>query len=254
MPQIDWNASLYDTTFAFVSTYGEDLITWLNPQPGESILDLGCGTGQLAHTIAATGAHVTGIDSSPAMIETAKKTFPDGDFRVADATNFSFPNQFDAVFSNATLHWIPDAERVIQNIVASLKPGGRFVAEFGGKGNVAHIVNAIQDAIEETLHISVLSDWYFPSIGEYTPLLEKHGLAVDTALLFDRPTPLADGEHGLRRWIEMFAAAFFRTVPPETQPLILEKIEQQLRPALYQQGQWFADYRRLRILAHKETL
>ena len=253
MSQNVWNASLYNEKFAFVSAYGQDLITWLNPQSGESILDLGCGTGQLAHTIAATGAHVIGIDSSPAMIETAQKTFPDCAFRVADAANFSFPAQFDAIFSNATLHWIPNAERVIQNIATSLKSRGRFVAEFGGKGNVAHIVHAIQEAIEETLHIHAPSGWYFPSIGEYTPLLEKHGLAVDTALLFDRPTPLTEGENGLRHWIEMFAAALFRSVPVETKPLIVEKVEQQLRPTLYQNDQWIADYRRLRIMAHKEV-
>lgn len=251
MPQNVWNASMYNEKFAFVSAYGQDLVGWLNPQPGENILDLGCGTGQLAQTIAATGAHVIGIDSSATMIETAQKTYPDSDFRVADATNFSFPTQFDAVFSNATLHWVPDAERVIQNIAASLKQDGRFVAEFGGKGNVVHIVNAIQDAIGETLHIQVPSGWYFPSIGEYTPLLEKHNLAVDTALLFDRPTPLADGEQGLRRWIEMFASAMMLSVPEEVKPLILDNVERQLRPTLFQQGQWFADYRRLRIMAHK---
>ena len=252
MPDNDWNASLYDQKFAFVSAYGKDIVVLLNPQPGETILDIGCGTGQLVQEIAASGAHVVGIDSSASMIESARKTFPEGEFLVADATSFSFPTRFDAVFSNATLHWVTDAERAVQNIVTALKPGGRFVAEFGGKGNVAHIVTAIQQAIWETLHTQVDAGWYFPSIGEYATLLERHGLAVDTAILFDRPTPLADGERGLHSWMQMFATAMLRSVPTEVQSVIVEKVEEQLRPLLFQHGQWIADYRRLRIVAHKE--
>lgn len=251
MPKNDWNATLYDQKFAFVSAYGKDIVTLLNPQPGEMILDIGCGTGQLAQEIAASGARVVGIDSSAAMVETARKTFPEGEFLVADATSFSFPARFDAVFSNATLHWVVDAERAVQNIATALKPGGRFVAEFGGKGNVEHIVTAIQQAIWDTLHIKVDSGWYYPSIGEYATLLERHGLAVDTAALFDRPTPLADGEQGLRSWIQMFATALLRPIPFDVQPIILERVEEQLRPLLFQNGQWIADYRRLRIIAHK---
>ncbi len=252
MPDNDWNASLYDQKFAFVSAFGQDLVKLLNPQSGEAILDLGCGTGQLAEKIAASGAHVIGIDSAASMVETARKTFPTIEFIVADATDFSFPARFDAIFSNATLHWVADAERAAQNIATSLKPGGRFVAEFGGKGNVAHIITAVQEAIGETLHIQVDSGWYFPSIGQYASLLETHGLAVETALLFDRPTPLSDGEKGLRNWIQMFATAMFREVPEAALPQILARVEQQMRPLLFQNGQWFADYRRLRIMAHKE--
>lgn len=252
MPDKVWNASLYDQKFAFISAYGKDLVTLLNPQPEEHILDIGCGTGQLAQAIASIGAHVVGIDSSPTMIETAQKTFPSGEFLVADAANFSFLAQFDAVFSNATLHWVTGAERAVQNIAAALKDGGRFVAEFGGKGNVGHIVSAIQQVILDTLHMSVDSGWYFPSIGEYATLLERYNLAVDSALLFDRPTPLEDGEYGLRSWIQMFATAMFRAVPTEAQSAILEKVEAQLYPILFQNGQWIADYRRLRIVAHKQ--
>lgn len=252
MPDNDWNASLYDRKFAFVSAYGQDLATLLNPQPGESILDLGCGTGQLAQTIAASGAQVIGIDSAASMIEAARQTFHTIEFIVADATDFSFPARFDAIFSNATLHWVADAGRAAHNIATSLKPGGRFVAEFGGKGNVAHIVTAIQQAIWETLHIQVASGWYNPSIGQYASLLETRGLAVDTALLFDRPTPLTEGENGLRNWIHMFTTTMFRQVPEAAKPQILAKVEQQLRPLLFQNRQWIADYRRLRIVAHKE--
>jgi len=149
MPKNNWNASLYDQKHSFVSEYGKSLIPLLEPQAGESILDIGCGTGHLTKAIAEADAHVVGIDSSASMIETARTTYPDLKFLVADARNFSFPTPFDAVFSNAALHWIPEAEEVVRSIAAALKPGGRFVAEFGGKGNIATIISAFQQSLRE---------------------------------------------------------------------------------------------------------
>ena len=204
MPTNNWNASLYDQKHSFVSEYGKSLIPLLEPQPGESILDIGCGTGHLTKAIAEAGAHVVGIDSSASMIETARTTYPDIEFLVANARNFSFPTPFDAVFSNAALHWIPEAEEVVHSIATALKPGGRFVAEFGGKGNIATIIFALQQSLREIANIEADFGWYYPSIGEYASLLERHGLMVRMALLFDRPTKLEDGEKGLRNWLQMF--------------------------------------------------
>src|SRR5437667_8425741 len=249
----DWNASLYDQKHAFVFEYGKSLLSLLDPQPGESILDLGCGTGHLTKAIAESGAHVVGLDSSPSMIEVARAAYPELEFILADATNFSLPATFDAVFSNATLHWVIEAEKAIRCIATSLKTGGRLVAEFGGKGNIAHIITAIQQSMEELLHIEVGADWYFPSIGEYATLLEKHGLAVSSALLFDRPTQLEDGERGMRNWIKMFKESMFLAIPDDAREKVLARGEEKLRPVLFRDGHWFADYRRLRIGAYKDV-
>lgn len=248
----DWNTSLYDQKHAFVFEYGKSLLSLLDPQPGESILDLGCGTGHLTQAIAAAGAHVVGLDSSPAMIEIARTTYPELEFILADATNFSLPVTFDAVFSNATLHWVIEAEKAIECIAASLKSGGRFVAEFGGKGNVATIITGIQQSIRELAHIEVNHGWFYPSIGEYTPMLEKHGLAVQSALLFDRPTKLEDGENGLRNWMQMFCASMFRNVPDAMKEQVIQLTEEKVRDRLFNVDHWIADYKRLRIVAVKE--
>ena len=248
----DWNSSLYDQKHAFVFEYGKSLLSLLDPQPGESILDLGCGTGHLTKAIAESGAHVVGLDSSPSMIEVARAAYPELEFILADATNFSLPATFDAVFSNATLHWVIEAEKAIRCIATSLKTGGRLVAESGGKGNVATIITTIQQSIWELVHIEVKHGWYYLSIGEYTPMLEKHGLAVQSAILFDRPTKLEDGENGLRNWIQMFCASMFRDVPDAMKEQVLHSTEEKVRDRLFMVDHWIADYRRLRIMAAKE--
>src|ERR1700678_622991 len=168
-----WNAKLYDAKHSFVWKHGADLIEVLAPQPGEGVLDLGCGTGRLTAQIAAAGALVRGIDSSPQMIEEARRAFPDLHFEVQDARHLAYTDQFEAVFSNAVLHWIVEAEPVVQGIARSLKRGGRFVAEFGGKGNVAVIVAALRNALEQMGLGAVEAPWFFPSVGEYAPLLER---------------------------------------------------------------------------------
>jgi trans-aconitate methyltransferase len=251
MPENNWNATLYDQKHAFVFEYGKGLLALLDAQPGEVILDLGCGTGHHAQQLVDAGARVVGIDGAASMIETARKSYPEIEFQVMDARNFSFPYQFDAIFSNAVLHWIPEAEQVIGSIAATLKPGGRFVAEFGGKGNTQLTMGALGQALQELAGITVRSGWYFPSIGEYAPLLEKHGLEVNTALLFDRPTRLEDGEMGLRNWIRMFGGHILKDVPDDMLEEALKRTETQLRPALFKDGAWYMDYRRLRIVAHK---
>jgi trans-aconitate 2-methyltransferase len=248
-----WNASLYENKHSFVWQYGENLLEILSPQKGDRILDLGCGTGHLTHQIATTGAVAIGIDNSPTMIDRAKQNYPDVQFEVADATNFTFSEPFDAVFSNAVLHWVKPPEAVINCIWQVLKPGGRFIAEFGGKGNVKAIIDAIAIALKEDNELNQLSAniWYFPSIGEYANLLEKQEFEVNNAMLFDRPTPLEGEEEGMRNWLKMFAQGIFNDISLEKKEEILHKVEEKLRTKLYQNNTWFADYRRIRIVAKK---
>lgn len=252
MPVNAWDPALYDSKHAFIFEYGKGLLSALAPQAGERILDLGCGTGHLAQQIAESGAQVVGIDASPEMIEQACRVYPGIEFRVADARDFSFPFQFDAVFSNAALHWVPEAEQVVERIASALRPGGRFVAEFGGKGNVTSITQALQEAIRQIAGIEVESGWYFPSIGTYTALLEKHELVVQSAVLFDRPTRLEDSERGLRNWLAMFCERILSALPIDKRQQVIEQVEEKLRPLLFKDGSWFADYRRLRVVAVKE--
>lgn len=253
--QTQWNAELYDRKHSFVSKLGADLVELLSPKSGECILDLGCGTGHLTNKIASQGAQVIGVDSASTMIEQARKNYPQLDFAVEDARNLSYTEQFDAVFSNAVLHWIQEAEDVVVGISRGLKPGGRFVAEFGGRGNVQAIITAIYNAIQTAGCPSdaILNPWYFPSIGEYGSLLEKHGLQLIFATLFERPTPLEDGEKGLQNWVKMFGNSFLNGYIEETQANILADIEKRLRSSLYQNGTWFADYKRIRVIAIKNS-
>lgn len=207
--QPKWNSQLYDDKHSFVWKLAAGVLELLEPKPGEHILDLGCGTGHLTSKIAEAGAHVFGVDRSPEMIAQAREQYPTLRFEVMDALDLTLEETFDAVFSNATLHWIHEPERVITAIAKLLKPGGRFVAEFGGKGNTNELLKAIHRAWRNlALPGAPPRPWYYPTIPEYSGLLEKHGIEVTYAILFDRPTPLDDGERGLRNWLDMFGAAF----------------------------------------------
>jgi len=180
MVKNEWNTELYDGKHSYVFKFGEDVLILLNAKPGEVILDLGCGTGYLTNLIAGSGAHVYGIDNSAKMIEQARLKYHDIKFQVMDAVNFTFENKFDAVFSNAVLHWIPEKVKVIECVFNCLKKGGRFVAEFGGKDNVKCIVASIRKILKENGYSQNIGyvDWYFPSIGEYSSILELFILTV----------------------------------------------------------------------------
>jgi trans-aconitate methyltransferase len=247
-----WNAGLYDAKHAFVWEKAKGVVDLLAAKSGERILDLGCGTGALTAEIAACGAHVIGADRSAEMIEQARKKFPAIQFEVCDARVLPFSNEFDAVFSNAALHWIPEAERVIQGVARALRPGGRFVAEFGGEGNVQHVIAAIETALTECgISSNGANPWYYPSVAEYASLLEKHGLEVREAALFERPTKLEDGDRGLELWITMFGETFLQRVPPNASDNVLRAVERVARPTLWKADHWELDYRRLRIEARK---
>lgn len=249
-----WNAELYQSSHAFVWQFGRDLLTMLLPKAGERILDVGCGTGQLTADIAKAGAEVIGLDKSAAMIATARANFPHLRFEVADIAATNYDNEFDAVFSNAALHWVRDQERAIAAIARALKPGGRLVFEMGGRGNVQQIWNATRQALSDmgVKEPEKLSPWFYPSIGEYAPMLESRGLAVTFAVLFDRPTPLEGGELGLRNWLEMFAMFASNALSPEQREELIRRVEAWARPALFNDGEWTVDYRRLRMITVKQ--
>lgn len=248
-----WDASLYESKHSFVWERGADLLELLAAQPGERILDLGCGTGHLTARIAEAGANVVGLDNSPEMIAEARRNYSELEFIVADAREFRFEKPFDAVFSNAMLHWVPEPERVAQSIGEALVTGGRFVAELGGQGNIERVVDGLRRA-RAAIGFPVeagYNPWYFPTIGEYASLLETQGLEVTFAVIFDRPTPLEDGEAGLRNWIGMFGSAFLAGISPEKREELLFVTEQRLKKELFRDGKWHLDYRRLRIAARR---
>lgn len=242
-----WDTDRYQSQHSFVWHYGQSLIEILDPQPQEQILDLGCGTGQLTQQIAERGAITEGIDADPTMIAQAQNNFPHLNFRVAEAQQFTAEMPCDAVFSNAVLHWIPEPDKVIRSVFQALKPGGRFVAEFGGQGNVQTIIKAVESVLGQPN----LNFWYFPSIATYTTLLENQGFEVTYAVLLDRPTPLKEGDKGMANWLKMFGNQFFKGLSTAEIESVLRQIETILKPQLYQNNGWIADYRRLRVIAKK---
>ncbi len=246
-----WDTNLYDQKHSFVTKYGEDLLSLLDAKPGERILDVGCGSGHLTKLIADAGAEVTGLDSSQEMITTARAAYPAISFLVADASDFSFTEPFNAIFSNAALHWVERAEEAIICMSQVLKPGGRFVIEMGGKGNIAGIATELENALRNLDGRQAKATNYFPSIGEYSTLLEKHGIEVVSALLFDRLTKLEGGEEGLENWINMFRRELLTDLEEEEKRAVFTEVKNALRDKLFKDGNWFADYRRLRIVAYK---
>jgi trans-aconitate methyltransferase len=247
-----WNSGLYDDKHSFVWKLAAGVLELLAVQRGERILDVGCGTGHLTAQIAQAGALVTGIDRSPEMIRQAAEKYPDLRFQVMDAREINLPERFDAVFSNATLHWIAEPERVIAGIARSLRPGGRFVAEFGGKGNTSQFLASCSRAWTRLGFPGAMPrPWFYPTVGEYAGLLERHGFEVTFATLFDRPTPLEEGEKGLRIWMDMFGSSFLGGLSDVQREEFKAAVESEARPALFRDAQWVMDYRRLRIAAQR---
>lgn len=266
-----WNAAEYDAKHKFVYEKARGLVELLAPKAGERILDLGCGTGALTAEIAARGAEVLGVDRSEEMIAQARKKFPKLRFEAMDARQLRFTSDgahgvnklpwaaketgvgFDAVFSNAVLHWIPEADEVIAGVAGVLKPGGRFVAEFGGKGNIQKLVAGFHRALA-ALNLDspeAVGPWFYPSVAEYAAMLDRQGLEVREASLFDRPTVLEDGERGLESWIRVFRRTFVEKLGEENASRWIREVGRQCRAELYRDGSWVLDYRRLRIAAWK---
>ncbi|GKY90420.1 hypothetical protein MPSEU_000015800 [Mayamaea pseudoterrestris] len=263
----EWDADLYQQNHSFVWKHGSSLVdlvfTDLPVSNRCRILDIGCGTGELTEQLyqrADAQATVIGMDADPNMIRRATEQFVrDGkgdskkklDFFVGDACNFQREEPVDVVFSNAALHWVGrnGAARAIECMSDALVPNGRFVLEFGGKGNVETIVTSILEVMD--LPRQAADFWWYPSIGELATLMEQHGLEVTQAQLFDRPTDLV-GEQGLHTWLKMFANKFFDGLESGDVENIIDRVVDQCRPSLYHDGVWKADYRRIRVVGQKK--
>lgn len=238
-----WSAERYAQHAAFVPALGAPLVDRLNPQPGERILDLGCGDGTLTAEIAARGATVVGVDASADMVAAARARGLDA--RQLRAESLSFDREFDGVFSNAVLHWIKDAVAVAQGVARALKPRGRFVGEFGGHTNIAAITVALR-AVLPRYGVDAPSDWYYPTPDAYRRVLEAAGFSIEEIALIPRPTPLPTGMSG---WLETFRGTILDAAGASRQRA-KEEIIDLLRPSLCDdQGRWTADYVRLRFTA-----
>ena len=243
-----WDSERYARNARFVSDLGAPVVDLLAPKPGERVLDLGCGDGALTERLAAMGCAVVGVDGSENFIEAARSRGLDA--RVMDGERLAFDSEFDAVFSNAALHWMKRPDDVIDGVWRALKPGGRFVAELGGHGCVANIVAALNAALARRgIDGDSVNPWYFPTVEDYRQRLAARGFDVTWIALIPRPTPLPGDVTG---WLETFALSFTGALPEKDRLTFLTEVRDALRPQLCDDaGNWTADYVRLRFAATK---
>lgn len=248
---ITWDAKGCERSFSFVPSYGEGVIDLIDAAPGATCLDLGCGNGALTAELARRGLDVRGMDASPDMLALARARHPELAFVSGDAVDFALDEPVEVVFSNAVLHWI-DRERhpeALAHIAAALVPGGQFVFECGGHACCARIHAALARAFEAR-GLSYAVPFWFPTVGEYAPLVEAAGMRVTFAMLFDRPTKL-EGPDGMADWIHMFVKRPFEGLDTAVADAIVADAVEELRAELYHDGSWWADYVRLRMRAVK---
>jgi trans-aconitate methyltransferase len=242
-----WDPARYQRNAGFVAALGQPVVELLAPRPDERILDLGCGDGALT-AILARQARVTGVDASAEQVAAARARGLDA--HVADGARLTFAAEFDAVFSNAALHWMRDPDAVIDGVWRALKPGGRFVAECGGAGNVATVIDALDAAVARRgVDGRAVNPWYFPSSDEYRRRLERRGFAVASIDLIARPTPLPGR---LADWLDTFAESFLAAVPAQERRAVKDEVEALVAATLRgASGVWTVDYVRLRFAAVK---
>ena len=248
MNQPNWNANQYINHASFVPELGNPVLELLQPTPDETILDLGCGDGTLRMKIAAVGADVYGIDNSSSMIKAARKKGVHA--TLGNGENLPFNRQFDAVFSNAALHWMKDYQAVIDGVNQSLKTDGRFVGELGGEGNIASLLEVMQSLFYQNQALGEFKNpWFFPSLTTYRKALEAGGFQVSYIELIPRPTPL---KSGVREWLKIFASTITQSLNQQQKNKFYQEAEALLKPVLYtEKDGWIADYVRLRFAASK---
>ncbi len=243
-----WSPERYEKHARFVSDLGVPVVDLLAPRAGERILDLGCGDGVLTEKLRDLGCDVVGVDASAEQVAGARARGLD--CRVASGEELGFEGEFDAVFSNAALHWMRRPDAVIAGVRRALRPGGRFVAEMGGDGCVATIKRALARTLASRgLDAAAYDPWFFPTADDYRRRLDAQAFAIDSIVLFPRPTPLPGDVIG---WLETFAESFMAALPPSERPGFLVEVRDALRPQLADaDGTWTADYVRLRFAAHR---
>jgi len=242
-----WNADKYKKHADFVSNLAFPVIELLNPKENEKILDLGCGDGTLAVEIEKFNAQVIAVDLSESMVaKTQERGIP---AYVMSATELTFKNKFDAVFSNAVLHWIKDADTSIKKIYRSLKPKGRFIAEFGGYGNIKFLTDAMQKVFNQHKEFGTFNNpWNFPKDSDYKQLLEDNGFNIEYIELIPRPTKIDD----ISNWLDIFANGIISHLTQEQQSVFKQEVREILKPKIYSERDgWVADYVRLRLKAYK---
>ena len=246
-PTQSWSADLYARHASFVPNHGVAWVDSLGRLDGLDVLDLGCGDGVLSQRLVERGGNVVCVDASAELIAAAREKGLDA--RVGDGRNLSFDREFDIVFSHAALHWMKPPQSVLKGVRNALRPGGRFVGDMGGAGNVAYEEAALEAALDRRgLDGKAANPWYFPSVDEYRPLLEEVGFVVDSIELFERPTPIDSDIDG---WLATFAETFLRQVDTAGQAIVVREVANSLRPHLSDgSGKWTLDYVRLRFAAH----
>ena len=243
-----WDPDSYARNARFVSDLGAPILELLAPQPGERILDLGCGDGALTAKLVVMGCNVLGVDASEPQVDACRQLGLDA--RVGDGERLDFDAEFDAVFSNAAIHWMKRPDDVIAGVSHALKAGGRFVAEFGGYGCVEKIKRAlIASLARRGIDGERINPWYFPTVEDYSARLVRGGFAIRYIALIPRPTPLPTEING---WLETFAQTFMEPLEVGARAGFVDEVRESLRPDLCSaDGKWFADYVRLRFAADK---
>ena len=247
---MEWNAQKYQDFCGYVTEHGRELVDVLRKMPCGRVLDLGCGTGVLTNEIAGFADKVIGIDLSPAMIETAKKMYPELEFIVMDACSLGWEEYFDAVFSNAVFHFIKTQDVLLHNIYKALTQNGVLVCEFGAAGNIAGLLDVMADACTKRGKEYSLR-FYYPTQDEYSHMLERQGFLVESIDTYDLDTRLKEGESGLRNWINQVFSVEMAWFDVSGQEDVLREIESALRPSRWDGFNWHLPNRRLRAVARK---